>query len=96
MSKLYLYNAIEIINKSAKEGIISFAEGDEMQMMLMEFKRFTKYNYPNIVALRNEIAEHLKQRGIIASSENTMKEAAAGFFYLIIFFLAFQLDMDLH
>ena len=64
MSKLYLYNAIEIINKSAKEGIISFAEGDEMQMMLMGLKRFTKYtNYPNIVALRNEIAEHLKQEG---------------------------------
>ena len=64
MSKLYLYNAIEIINKSAKEGIISFAEGDEMRMMLMGLKRFTKYtNYPNIVALRNEIAEHLKQEG---------------------------------
>ena len=64
MSKLYLYNAIEIINKSAKEGIISFAEGDEMRMMLMVLKRFTKYtNYPNIVALRNEIAEHLKQEG---------------------------------
>ena len=78
MSKLYLYNAIEIINKSAKEGIISFAEGDEMRMMLMGLKRFTKYtNYPNIVALRNEIAEHLKQEGIIAS-ENTMK--MAGFF----------------
>ena len=64
MSKLYLYNAIEIINKSAKEGIISFAEGEEMRMMLMGLKRFTKYtNYPNIVALRNEIAEHLKQEG---------------------------------
>ena len=35
-----------------------------MGMMLMGLKRFTKYtNYPNIVALRNEIAEHLKQEG---------------------------------
>jgi hypothetical protein len=61
MAKLYLYNAVEIINRSAKEGIISFAEGDEMRMMLMGLKRFTKYaNYPNIVELRNTIAEKLK------------------------------------
>ncbi len=58
MSQLYLYNAVEIVHKNAKEGIISFAEGDEMRMMLMGLKRFTKYaNYPNIVALRNTIAE---------------------------------------
>mgnify|MGYP000675210587 FL=1 len=61
MSQLYLYNAVEIINKNAKEGIISFAEGDEMRMMLMGLKRFTKYtNYPNVIALRNTIAEKVK------------------------------------
>ena len=61
MSQLYLYNAVEIINKNAKEGIISFAEGDELRMMLMGLKRFTKYtNYPNVVALRNTIAEKVK------------------------------------
>jgi alkylation response protein AidB-like acyl-CoA dehydrogenase len=57
MAQLYLYNAVEIITKSAREGIISFAEGDEQRMMLMGLKRFTKYaNYPNVVALRNMIA----------------------------------------
>ena len=61
MSQLYLYNAVEIINKNAKEGIISFAEGDEQRMMLMGLKRFTKYaNYPNVIALRNTIAEKVK------------------------------------
>ena len=61
MSQLYLYNAVDIINKNAKEGIISFAEGDELRMMLMGLKRFTKYtNYPNVVALRNTIAEKIK------------------------------------
>ena len=60
MAKLYLYNAVEIIIKNGKEGIISFAEGDEQRMMLMGLKRFTKYtNYPNVVALRNKIAEKL-------------------------------------
>ena len=61
MAKLYLYNAVEIITKSGREGIISFAEGDEQRMMLMGLKRFTKYtNYPNVVELRNTIAEKLK------------------------------------
>lgn len=61
MAKLYLYNAVEITIKNAKEGIISFAEGDEQRMMLMGLKRFTKYsNMPNVVELRNMIAEKVK------------------------------------
>ncbi|GAB5399842.1 MAG: acyl-CoA dehydrogenase family protein [Aureisphaera sp.] len=60
MTQLYLYNAIDIATKKAKEGIISFAEGDEQRMMLMGLKRFTKYqNMPNVVALRNLIAENV-------------------------------------
>jgi alkylation response protein AidB-like acyl-CoA dehydrogenase len=61
MAKLYLFNAVEITKKNAMEGIISFAEGDEQKMMLMGLKRFTKYtNYPNVVELRNTIAEKVK------------------------------------
>ncbi|CAM1333857.1 acyl-CoA dehydrogenase family protein [Tenacibaculum aestuariivivum] len=61
MSQLYLYNAVDIIIKNAKEGIVSFAEGDEQRMMLMGLKRFTKYtNQPNVIGLRNTIAEKLK------------------------------------
>ncbi|MGM0390451.1 MAG: acyl-CoA dehydrogenase family protein [Bacteroidota bacterium] len=60
MSKLYLYNAVDKIAQKAKEGIVSFAEGDEQRMMLMGLKRFTKYqNQPNVVILRNTIAEKL-------------------------------------
>jgi hypothetical protein len=58
MAQLYLYHAVDIINQKAKEGIVSFAEGDEQHMMLMGLKRFTKYqNQPNVVALRNMIAD---------------------------------------
>ena len=61
MAKLYLFNAIEIVKKNGMEGIISFSEGDEQKMMLMGLKRFTKYtNYPNVVELRNTIAEKVK------------------------------------
>jgi hypothetical protein len=60
MAKLNLYNAVEIVSSNGKEGIISFAEGDEQRMMLMGLRRFTKYiNQPNVVALRNTIADHL-------------------------------------
>jgi len=62
MSQLYLYNAVEIISKSAKSGIISFADGDEQRMMLMGLKRFTKYtNYPNVAGLRNSIAAKVNE-----------------------------------
>ncbi len=61
MAKLYLYNAVSIVEKNGKESIISFAEGDEQRMLLMGLKRFVKYvNYPDIVDLRKEIAEKVK------------------------------------
>lgn len=60
MAKLYLYKAVDIVNSRGKEGIISFAEGDEQRMMLMGLKRFTKYtNNPNVVALREVITTKL-------------------------------------
>lgn len=58
MAKLYLYNAVDIIQSQAKEAIISFAEGDEQRMLLMGLKRFTKYQtMPNVVGLRDIIAK---------------------------------------
>ncbi len=58
MSKLYLYNAVDIVTRKGKEAIVSFAEGDEQKMMLMGLKRFTKYNnFPNVAALRIQIAD---------------------------------------
>lgn len=57
MAQLYLYNAVDIITSKGREGIASFAEGDEQRMMLMGLKRFTKYtNLPNVAALRETIA----------------------------------------
>ena len=62
MSQYYLYQASKIIQARAEEGISSFAEGDEQRMMLMGLKRFTKYsNLPNIVALRDTIADKVTE-----------------------------------
>ena len=60
MAQLYLYQAVDTINQKGKEGIVSFAEGDEQRMMLMGLRRFTKYvNMPNVVDLREIIAGKL-------------------------------------
>lgn len=64
MAQLNLYKATEKIIVAAKEGIISFAEGDEQRMMLSGLRRFTKYtNQPNIIALTEKIAAHYVEKG---------------------------------
>ncbi len=64
MAQLNLYKATEAIITAAKEGIVSFAEGDEQRMMLSGLRRFTKYtNTPNVVALTERIAAHFVEKG---------------------------------
>lgn len=64
MAQLNLYKAIEKIITAAKEGIVSFAEGDEQRMMLSGLRRFTKYtNTPNVVALTEKVAAHFVDKG---------------------------------
>ena len=60
MAQLYLYNAVDIVSQRGKEGIGSFAEGDEQRVMMMGLRRFTKYNnLPNVIHLREKIARKL-------------------------------------
>lgn len=64
MAQLNLYKATELIIAAAKEGIVSFADGDEQRMMLSGLRRFTKYtNTPNVVALTEKIAAHFVEKG---------------------------------
>ncbi|MDO5617021.1 MAG: acyl-CoA dehydrogenase family protein, partial [Cruoricaptor ignavus] len=64
MARLNLYKAVEKITTSAKEGIVSFAEGDEQRMMLSGLRRFTKYtNHPNVVALTEQVATYFIDKG---------------------------------
>ncbi len=64
MAQLNLYKAVEKIITAAKEGIVSFAEGDEQRMMLSGLRRFTKYtNTPNVVAITEKIAAHFVEKG---------------------------------
>ena len=55
----YLYDAADRINKSAKDAINAFADGDEHRMMLMGVKRFTKAAALNTKSAKRRIAEKL-------------------------------------
>ncbi len=60
MMQAYLYDAADLINKSGKDALVSFAEGDEGRMMQMGLKRFTKQTNPvNIKNVRRQVAEEL-------------------------------------
>ena len=61
MSKLYLYNAIDIASKVSKQIIVSISRGKKQKMLLKGLNKFTKYkNYPNVIGIRNNIAEKVK------------------------------------
>ena len=56
-AKAYIYEAADKINMFGKEALMSFAEGDELRVMLMGMKRFTKQEPVNIKDLRRSIAD---------------------------------------
>ena len=56
---VYLYDAADKLNKFGKDALNSFAEGDELRMMLMGLKRFTKQESFNVKDARRRIAAHL-------------------------------------
>jgi len=59
MAQVFVHDAAERIHRNAKEALMSFAEGDELRMMLMGAKRFTKTQPKNVKDLRRGIAAHL-------------------------------------
>lgn len=56
---VYLYDAADKINKFGKDAINSFVEGDELKVMQMGLKRFTKQESLNVKELRRKIADKL-------------------------------------
>jgi len=59
MMNVYLYDAADQINKFGKDALNSFAEGDELRMMLMGLKRFTKQQPFNAKESRRKVADQL-------------------------------------
>lgn len=61
--RTYLYDAADRINKSGKDAINGFADGDEGRMILMGLKRFTKAEPFNSKAARRRIADRMIEAG---------------------------------
>ncbi|GEP94835.1 acyl-CoA dehydrogenase family protein [Chitinophaga cymbidii] len=59
MVRNYLTDAADRVNKSGKDAINGFAEGDEQRMMLLGLKRFTKAEPFNTKEARRRIADKL-------------------------------------
>ena len=59
MTKLYMHEAIQKIKNHGDEAVACFTDGDELKVMMMGMKRFTKYNPVNTKTLRRSIAEKM-------------------------------------
>ena len=59
MVKTYFFDAADKINKAGKDALVSFAEGDELRMMMMGLKRFTKTEPYNVKEARQLISQKL-------------------------------------
>ena len=59
MAKIYLYSTVDKVNVAGKEALNSFAEGDELKMMLVGLRRFTKSEPFNVKEARQRIAKKL-------------------------------------
>ncbi|MCA0232772.1 MAG: acyl-CoA dehydrogenase family protein [Bacteroidetes bacterium] len=57
LAMCYLHEAVEKVNSAGKSAIMSFAEGDELRVMLMGLKRFTKIEPFNTKNARRRIAD---------------------------------------
>lgn len=59
MMRIYLYQSVDNVSVAGKEALYSFAEGDELRMMLVGLRRFTKSEPFNIKETRQRVAKQL-------------------------------------
>jgi precorrin-6x reductase len=62
ISKVYTFDAMDKINKAGKDAVMAFAEGDELRMMLLGIKRFTKIAPTNTKEARRLIADAMIEK----------------------------------
>lgn len=63
MAIIYLHGALEKATVAGKQAIYGFAEGDELRLMLLGLKRFTKIDPYNLKAARRKVADYVIDKG---------------------------------
>jgi alkylation response protein AidB-like acyl-CoA dehydrogenase len=64
MMQTFMYDAADRINKAGKDALNSFADGDELRMMHIGLKRFTKVEPFNSKESRRRIAAKMIESGV--------------------------------
>lgn len=59
LMRIYFVEAVDAVQKAGKEALWGFAEGDELRMMLVGLKRFTKAEPFNVKNVRQKVAQQL-------------------------------------
>src|SRR5690606_9609748 len=59
IARIYLHSTVDQVYIAGKEALNSFAEGDELKMMMVGLRRFTKTEPYNIKDARQRIARRL-------------------------------------
>jgi alkylation response protein AidB-like acyl-CoA dehydrogenase len=63
IAMIYLHEAVEKGASAAKQAIYSFAEGDELRLMMLGVKRFTKIDPYNLKEARRKVANYAIEKG---------------------------------
>jgi alkylation response protein AidB-like acyl-CoA dehydrogenase len=63
MAIIYLHEAIEKAASAGKQAIYAFADGDELRLMLLGLKRFTKIDPYNLKEARRRVANYAIEKG---------------------------------
>ena len=63
MAIIYLHHAIEKAASAGKQAIYAFAEGDELRLMMLGLKRFTKIDPYNLKEARRKVADYVIEKG---------------------------------
>ncbi len=59
MMRIYFVEAVDGVQKAGKEALWAFAEGDELRMMMVGLRRFTKMEAFNVKEVRQKVALEL-------------------------------------
>lgn len=63
MALIYLHHATEKASSAGRQAIYGFAEGDELRLMLLGLKRFTKIEPYNLKVARRKVADYIIEKG---------------------------------
>jgi alkylation response protein AidB-like acyl-CoA dehydrogenase len=63
IAMIYLHGALDKIASCGREAIMSFAEGDELRLMLLGLKRFTRIEPYNLKEARRKVADYAIAKG---------------------------------